>query len=197
VHLRARRSLGRRADVFSEFLPAEVDGRDTRKVILDHTRHIPRDVVQAMRKIQEQADGEGRLDARQVKNGLRLYSIDYFLPELRNELSGYLEPDDIDKSLALLNALERPRASYSELEEKANQLHLAPDDLSALIRALFDASCIGSVTETRGRPPHFTFKYRTSGATILPGQGIRIHTGALKGLDIHPRTSGRRRGVQV
>jgi hypothetical protein len=197
VDLRGRRSLGRRVDVFAEFLPAEVDGRDTRKVILDHTRHIPRDVVQAMRKIQEQGGGERRLDARQVKNGLRLYSIDYFLPELRNELSGYLKPDDIDKSLALLNALERPRASYAELEEKASQLHLAPEDLSALIRALFDASCIGSVTETRGRPPHFTFKYRNSGATILPGQGIRIHTGALKGLDIHPRGSGRRRGVQV
>jgi len=194
VDLRARRSLGRPVDVFAEFLPREIDGRDTRKVILDHTRHIPRDVVQAMRKIQEQGTG-ARLDARQVKNGLRLYSIDYFLPELRNELSGYLEPDDIDKSLALLNALERPRASYAELEEKAGQLHLAPDDLSALIRALFDASCIGSVTETRGRPPHFTFKYRNSGATILPGQGIRIHTGALKGLDIHPRGAGRRRGV--
>jgi hypothetical protein len=195
VHLRARRSLKRRVDVFAEFLPAEIDGRDTRKVILDHTRHIPRDVVQAMRKIQEHGAGERRLDARQVKNGLRIYSIDYFLPELRNELSGYLEPDDIDKSLALLNALERPRATYAELEGKARQLQLAPEDLGALIRALFDSSCIGSVTETRGRPPHFTFKYRNSGATILPGQGIRVHTGALKGLDIHPRGSGRRRDL--
>jgi hypothetical protein len=31
--------------------------------------------------------------------------------------------------------------------------------------------------------------------TILPGQGIRVHTGALKGLDIHPRGSGRRRDL--
>jgi hypothetical protein len=61
------------------------------------------------------------------------------------------------------------------------------------VRALFDASCIGTVSETPGRRPHYTFKYRNPMATIVPGQPMRIHPGALKGLNIEPPPGGGRR----
>ena len=57
-----------------------------------------------------------------MKNGLRLYSIEYFVPELRNELAGYLDPDEIDKSLVLLTSLHRPRLSFADLERTASEL---------------------------------------------------------------------------
>jgi hypothetical protein len=193
VNLRARQSVGREIDVFREFLPSEVSERDTRQVILDHTRHIPRDLVQALRKLQQHAGSAGRLTPRQVKSGLRAYSIEYFLPELRNELAGYLDPDDIDKSLTLLTSLQQPRITFADLERTAADLELGPLDLRALVRALFDASCIGTVTEIPGRRPHYTFKYRNPMATIMPGQAMRIHPGALKGLNIEPRPADSRR----
>jgi hypothetical protein len=193
VNLRARQSLGRRVDVFAEFLPPEVSERDTRTLLLDHTRHTPRDVVQVLRKLQQHAGGAERLSARQVKSALRAYSIEYFLPELRNELAGYLEPDDIDKSLTLLTSLHRARITFADLERAAAELELVPLDLHVLVRALFDASCIGTVSETPGRRPHYTFKYRNPMATIVPGQPMRIHPGALKGLNIEPPPGGGRR----
>jgi hypothetical protein len=193
VNLRARQSLGRRVDVFAEFLPPEVSERDTRTLLLDHTRHTPRDVVQVLRKLQQHAGGAERLSARQVKSALRAYSIEYFLPELRNELAGYLEPDDIDKSLTLLTSLHRARITFADLERAAAELELGPLDLHVLVRALFDASCIGTVSETPGRRPHYTFKYRNPMATIVPGQPMRIHPGALKGLNIEPPPGGGRR----
>ena len=139
-------------------------------MILDHTRHIPRDLVQVLRKIQQYGGGEPTLAPRQVKSGLRLYSTDYFLPELRNEISGYLDGDDIDKALMLLTSMQRPRVTYAELERAAHELDLGRLDLKSLIRALFDASCIGTVSEAPGRRPLYTFKYRNPTATILPGQ---------------------------
>jgi len=191
VNLRAERSLGRPANVFDEFLPPRIDDRDTRTVILDHTRHTPRDLVQVLRKLQQTSGPEPRLSPKQVKSGLRLYSIDYFVPELRNELAGYLDPDDIDKSLMLLTSLHRPRLSFADLERTADELELGPIDLRGLVRALFDASCVGMVTEMAGRRPLYTFKYRNPAATIVPGRRLRIHPGALKGLNIEVGPSGK------
>jgi hypothetical protein len=189
--LRARRSLGRDVHLFGEFFPPTVDDRDTRTVILDHTRHLPRDLIQLLRKIQRFSGAEHRLTAREVKSGLRLYSTDYFLPELRNELSGYLDSDDIDRALALLTSMHRQRVSYAELERTAAELGFRGLDLKSLVRALFDAGCIGTVSDVPGRRPLYTFKYRNPTATILPGQDMRIHPGALKALNIEPRPGGR------
>jgi hypothetical protein len=194
VNLRAQRSLGRQANVFREFLPEQIDGRDARTVILDHTRHIPRDLIQVFRKLQQRCGRErARMSPDEVKAGLRLYSQEYFLPELRNELAGYLDQDDIERSLLLLSSLQRARVSFAELEQTAAVLELGTIDLRSLVRALFDASCIGIVTEAEGRRPHYTFKYRNPNVTIVPGQAMRIHPGALKALNIERRSSGRRR----
>jgi hypothetical protein len=188
VCLRARRSLQREVDVFREFLPRTIDERDTRAVILDHTRHIPRDLIQVMRKIQQRAAGERQLTAGHVKSGLRLYSTDYFLPELRNEIAGHLDDEDVDRALMLLSSMQRQRIAFADLERAARELDLDTLDLKGLVRALFDASCIGAVSEAQGRRPLFTFKYRNPTATILPGQTMRIHPGALKALNIERRT---------
>jgi hypothetical protein len=190
VSLRAQRSLGRQVDLFAEFFPRSIDERDTRTMILDHTRHLPRDLIQVLRKIQQFGGGEASLTSRHIKSGLRLYSTEYFLPELRNELAGYLDGDDVDKALLLLASLNRPRVTYAELERVADELDFGGLDLKSLIRALFDASCIGTVSEAPGRRPLYTFKYRNPTATILPGQVMRIHPGALKALNIE-RGTGR------
>jgi hypothetical protein len=187
VRLRARRSLGRDVDLFKEFFPSTIDDRDTRMVILDHTRHLPRDIIQILRKIQQCAPDGARLTPQQVKSGLRLYSTDYFLPEVRNELAGYLDGDDIDRAVSLLTSMQRPRLRYAELERAAHELGYRALDLKLLIRALFDAGCIGTVSDVEGRRPFYTFKYRNPTAAILPGQDMRIHPGALKALNIEPR----------
>jgi len=193
VNLRAERSLGRPVKVFDELLPPRIGDRETRTVILDHTRHTPRDLVQVLRKIQQAAPGEHAPTPRQVKNGLRAYSTEYFLPELRNELAGHLDADDIDKALVLLTSMDRPRVTYAELARAADELQLGGLDLRGLVRALFDASCIGTVSVARGRRPLHTFKYRNPNATVRPDETLRIHPGALKALNIEPRRAASHR----
>jgi hypothetical protein len=192
VNLRAERSLGRRVNVFEELLPPRIGERETRTVILDHTRHTPRDLVQVLRKIQQASAGEPVPTPRHVKSGLRAYSTEYFVPELRNELAGHLDADDVDKALLLLTSMDHPRVTYAELDRAADELQLRID-LRGLVRTLFDASCIGTVSVAHGRRPLHTFKYRNPNATVRPDETLRIHPGALKGLNIEPRSAAARR----
>jgi hypothetical protein len=192
VNLRAERSLGRPVNVFDELLPPRIGERATRTVVLDHTRHTPRDLVQVLRKIQQAAGGHAPTP-RHVKNGLRAYSTEYFVPELRNELAGHLDADDVDKALVLLTSMDRPRVTYAELLRVADELQLGRLDLRGLVRTLFDASCLGTVSVARGRRPLHTFKYRNPNATVRPDEMLRIHPGALKGLNIEPRPAAARR----
>jgi hypothetical protein len=106
---------------------------------------------------------------------------------LRNELAGYVDSDDIDRALMLLTSMQRARVKYAELERTADAFGFRGLDLKSLLRALVDASCIGTVSDVPGRRLLYTFKYRNPTATILPGQDIRIHPGALKALNIEPR----------
>ena len=194
VNLRAGLSLNRSVNVFSEFFPRRIGDRAVRTVILDQTRHTPRDLVQLLRYTQRFADGAGKLTPRQVKSGLRAYSIEYFLPELRNELSGYLEQGQIENAIVLLTTLQSQRLAMQDLQRQADHLGYDALDLRVLTGALFDASCIGTIEEKPGHRPLFTFKYRNPNATLMPDQVMWIHPGALTGLNIvapQPRSRGR------
>ncbi|HWM08374.1 MAG TPA: hypothetical protein VNO82_03495 [Solirubrobacteraceae bacterium] len=200
VALRAKRSLGRDVSIFHEYFPSHIDDRDTRKLILDHTRHTPRDLIQALRKIQQSSGRARSLTAGDVKGGLRLYSTEYFIPEVRNDLAGHLEPEEIDEAFQLLASLQRPRVTFGLLEQAASDLSLRRLDVRRMVHALFDASCLGTVSEAKGRRPHYTFKYRNPTATVGAAQALRIHPGALKGLNIQRRSEGvhrSRRGARA
>ena len=202
ANLRAGVSLRSKVDVFADYLPPRLNRKDARKALLDHTRHTPRDLIQLLRKLQSVSNGASRLSPTQVKAGLRLYSRDYFVPEMRNELAGYLEDAQVDQSIVLLTSLPDQRLPYKRLEENAKELKLTNLDVSALARALFDCSCLGTIEERQGHRPMITFKYRNPNATLVPGATLFLHPATLKGLNIEspeatrrsaPRKSGRRR----
>jgi hypothetical protein len=77
--LRASRSLGGTVRIFKKFFPASVDRTETNMALLDMTRHTPRDFLQLLKNIQK-FSRPGMLSADDLKNGMRIYSIQYFLP---------------------------------------------------------------------------------------------------------------------
>jgi len=184
ANLRAKLTLRRDVNIFDEFLPSKLHGRPIRTAILDHTRHTPRDLVQILRYLQEFAPGAGRLTPDQVLSGLRRYSIEHFIPELRNELSGYLDQPQIDQAITLLATLTNQRVTSAELRSRARELKFDGLDLDSLTKILFDASCIGTFEARDGRQPLHSFKYRNRNATLLPTQDMWLHPATLKGLNI-------------
>ncbi len=186
VNLRARCSLERDVNVFEEFFPARVDGRPIRRFLLHHTRHLPRDVLQLMKSLQRFAppSPSGALHEDQLRSGIRHYSNDYFLPELRDELHGYLDAAGIETSIKLLGSLRASRFTVRDLEQQAQRLRLAPVELDALVNTLFECSGIGMVDASRPGRPVVTFKYRNRTAMLIPDARMLVHPGAWKALNI-------------
>jgi hypothetical protein len=184
VNLRAGRSLGREVNVFDEFFPETVDERACRRYLLDRTRHLPRDLLQLMKSQQRHSpmDG-GRMTEEQVKSGVRDYSNRYFLPELRDELHGYLDPTHIDSAIRLLTSMGTDRFTLEELDAHAERLRLPATDCTALVNTLFECSGLGMLERREGRPL-YTFKYRNRTAMLVPDRSLVIHPGAHKALNI-------------
>ena len=76
-------------DVFKEFFPQKYNNINIYSALLDYTRHTPRDFIQLINYIQQNCDSEN-VTKTAITKGIKNYSTDYFLPEISNELSGYL-----------------------------------------------------------------------------------------------------------
>jgi hypothetical protein len=186
VNLRARRSLHRELNVFEEFFPPVVGERPIRRFLLQHTRHLPRDVLQLMKSLQRfaPADPAQPLSEDNVRSGIRDYSNDYFLPELRDELHGYLDADDIERSVKLLASLGTQRFNVHDLEVQAERLRLGDVDLDRLLHTLFECSGVGMVDASAAGRPVVTFKYRNRTAMLIPGARMLVHPGAWSALNM-------------
>jgi hypothetical protein len=170
--------------------------QDMTGYLLDFTRHTPRDFIQALTHIQPFAPEVGPLIRRpltqaQVLNGMRSYSIDYFLPEIKDELVGYFSNDDVGATIDLIGSLRNREFTFAELTRKAaGQRRYSSVDLSAFIAALFECSAIGNVhsrTSGRGRragTTYYTFKYRNRNSTLSLEDRLTLHRGMWKALNL-------------
>jgi len=183
ANVRARASLHRKFDVFDEYLPPRVGHRAIRGHLLVHTRHTPRDLLQLLKRIQARAGTEERMTATQVKSGIRDYSCNYFIGEVRNELAGYLEHGQIDNAITLLTSFSSPRITTQDLRTRVTEIGYGALDIEGMLTALFNCSAIGTIEETDGKD-RYTFKYRNRTASWVPGSVAWIHPGAWKGLNI-------------
>lgn len=197
INLRAGRSLKRNVDVFSEFLPRDVNGRESRKEVLDQTRHTPRDLVQLFGYLQRFTRKRGSLTPKVVRSGFRAYSIDYFLPEVRNELHGYLSASEIPKVEQLLTEVGSQHFRLVDLEavQRVNS-DLVALDVKAMAHVLFDCSVLG-VVERRNNGIVRTIRYRNPYSQLQLGKLMWIHPAACRALNIQPGSpsfdDGRRR----
>jgi hypothetical protein len=188
VNLRAETSLQRPVNVFGEYFPTRIEGRPIRRFLLQHTRHLPRDVLQLMKSLQRFAPTSPSepLTDDQLLSGIRHYSNDYFLPELRDELHGYLPTVEIDAAIKLLASLRAARFTLRDLELHAARMRLGPVELEALVHTLFECSGIGMVDRSGTGRPVVTFKYRNRNALLIPDARLLVHPGAWNALNIQP-----------
>lgn len=184
ANLRAKNSLGRDVDIFSEFLPNYTHDTPTRQYFLDMTRHTPRDFFQLLSSMQRYHTG-GRMTETQVKSGLRDYSIKYFQPEIHDELSGYAEVDDINSFFAAASVVGKRDFTYVELNSAWEKERGSGREttLISLCKAMFDCSAIGHTSHTNGKT-HYSFKYRNRLSAFSQVSGIMMHRGLWKAMNI-------------
>ncbi len=146
INLRAETSLRRKVNIFQEFLPLSLKRRDfTVKTLLDNTRYRPRDFIQLLNFIQKSTKGNEPTQD-EIWNGIRSYSLDYLMDEIKNELDGYLTSEEKEQALKLLGVMNKSKFTLSELvEKKKNDNRFASLDLMRALNALFDCGAISNL----------------------------------------------------
>lgn len=185
AQMRTKRSLGQNTDLFKHFFPRFVGARRIEMELLDMTRHTPRDFLRLLFHIQQFAPTAGMLRSATIKSGMRDYSIKYFLPEIRDELSGYADPQETSLIMDSLGQMRRREFKLAELIDSSRSLSLplTEEKIGDVCRLLFQCSALGNV-QSRGGTTYFTFKYRNRHSTFNEAETIVLHRGLWKALNL-------------
>jgi hypothetical protein len=183
ANLRANLSLKEDVDIFQKFLPPRIDGQPATKYLTDLTRHTPRDFLMLLTHIQA-ATSPGGITRASILDGVKTYSEQYFLPEIKDELVGYVKPGDFDAFLNCLGEIHERRFTVSRLTQAAKSFGLPKIRLDIMLHALFAASAIGMTWGAAGRQERFEFKFRNPHAVFNPHRTILLHKGMWKVLNL-------------
>ena len=106
-----------------------------------------------------------------LESGIKDYSKVYFLPELRDELTGYCSQDDIDDFIPLLSIYHKQDFKISDLRAVAEQSGTGRDlNIEQILRILFDCSGIGLVVNDM-----INLKYRNPYLAFNPEAKMTLH----------------------
>lgn len=198
INLRAKISLNKSIDVFDTFFPKTIDNNQpTLKVLLNHTRHTPRDFIELINKIKKHSTGD-KVTQFDITNGIYEYSNEYFQREIRDELHGFVDKDDdINTIFHLLTKMEKSTFYFEEIsQKKSKNKEFASLDLDKVLDLLFNCSAIGNYKERSGgyswkykggyrpRKKILTFKYLNMHSKFESNEEIVIHRGLRKYLNI-------------
>ena len=184
VNQRARLSENSIIDIFIRYFPSKMDYRPILPFLLDHTRHTPRDFVQLIVHIQKFSKSNP-MDKEQILSGLRDYSINYFFPEIRDELVGYCSTNRFDYAMKMIGGLKKRHFKFDELLSLCNQhKFLTEDQLTNIVAALFDCSAIGNQLHRTSGSAYFSFKYRNRNAILDIGKELILHRGLWKAMNL-------------
>lgn len=186
ANMRASRSLGRPVDVFKEFFNGALhDGQDIRTALLDMTRHTPRDFTQILNYIQKFVKSP-IVGFNDVRNGMRTYSIKYFLPEIKDEMSGYATEDEFKNLTGLFSGIKKRDFTFADLMDKAQAdgIPLSRERVLAMLHVLFDCSAIGNIIPKPDGSRFYQFNYRNREASFDDKSRIVLHRGLWKAFNL-------------
>jgi hypothetical protein len=184
VRQRARISGYLGDDPVRDFLPfttaAGGEQQDVWSFLIAHTRQTPRDLIALLTRIQGRVS-RAAITSTEIQRGLNDYSAEYFVPELKDELEGYIPVDEIDQVFGLVAGLKKRSFMTDELFDLAKARGIKVDLLPAL-EVLFECSALGNDWSRESRDHEF--KYMNANLAINPSLPMIVHRGAWWGLSL-------------
>lgn len=171
-------------DIFCE----KVDKKESWDAVLEHTLYKPRDVLQFLVTCQEMYPNREKLLSSEIRKALKTYSREYFIEEMKNELSGYVSDEIINVVPSLFQRIGSKSFKVSVLDEVLND-QISPKENSLtitkqLLLVLFESGYIGQLIQTNRNTESVIFKYRNTGANVDFSQKFLIHRGIQRGLGV-------------
>ena len=167
-------------DIFIEFFPRDWQGQPFLTFLLDHTRHTPRDFLQLLTHIQGCLVPRGGIERKQILAGIRNYSSKYFLPEILDELVGYVTREQAETLIRVIS--QSRRFHFRDLSTHLlNEGLLNQADMSTLLKPLFDCSAIGNLRKNG----HWSFRFRNRHSHLKLNEQIVVHRGLWRAMNIN------------
>ena len=186
MNLRGRLVYDNIENVIDSFFPLTYHNNDIHSVLLEMTRHTPRDFMQLLISIQEHCDTPNVTNSA-IDDGIKTYSSEYFLPEIKDELAGYIPYNLIDPVINILSSFRVREFSYSQFVNAFNNLNMCDDiNVDFVLNVLYDCSAIGHAYPYKnGRETRVTFKYRNRNSSFNKENRIILHKGLWKALNVN------------
>lgn len=185
INKRAKLTYPEINDVFAVLFPHTYDDTDIYSALLNYTRHIPRDFVQLMNYIKLHCDSN-KVTKSAISKGIKEYSTEYFLPEISNELSGYLPGSAIQPVFNIISSLRSQSFTYEQFESKCKDVvALKEIDPTEILKVLYDCSAIGHshyYIEYGGS--RILYKYRNRSSSFVHTDKILLHRGLWKSMNV-------------
>lgn len=171
-------------DVFDSLFPPKFNSKPIREALLEYTRHTPRDFTQLLNSIQQECKGNHVVDEA-IKKGIANYSTNYFIGEIRDELTGYLTPDEIEGIITLFSSMRKVTFSLAELKMKEpEQYGIENSRLMPILKTMYNCCAIGNEYTEKNGKHRFSFKFRNRTSNFAPAENIRVHKGLWKVLNL-------------
>ncbi|MTC61002.1 hypothetical protein GKR50_13380 [Providencia rustigianii] len=186
--LRVKLSLGNKYNLkcfFDEYTNASKSQRNNKTLsyLIEYTRHTPRDFFQLLKSIQShynQVNESVKITDDEIFKGIREYSNGYFLPEIRDEISGYIENDIFESFLIAIAKIKQREFKFQNLlthfQSEGNDIN----NLDMLLQVLFKCSAIGQKFDG----DKYEYVYRNKYAKFDKSKTICLHRGLWKALNL-------------
>ncbi|GFO62685.1 P-loop ATPase, Sll1717 family [Geomonas paludis] len=180
ANLRAGIAVKGEIDIFSTYFPNTFNEKVIAHFLLDNTRHTPRDFLQLLANLQPFYQGN-KFSRSNILSGLRHYSLEYFMPEIKDEVVGYVEFEKFEQFVSLLNIAKLREFKLDLLDRisKENSI-LDLTTIVEILEALYDCSAIGC----KWQNDRYEFKFRNRNSSFNKEVTIVLHHGLWKSLNL-------------
>ena len=114
--------------------------------------------------------------------------MEYFIQEIRDEMTGYIPSEDSELILSCISSLHNREFRFEEIEKiyLGRNVKAKREDLIEIMQVLYDCSAIGHKYSYKGeRKQRVTFKYRNRNSTFNEKEIIFLHKGLWKALNVN------------
>lgn len=168
--------------------PRKIRRKDSWTYVLEHTLYKPRDVLQFLKCCQENYPDMESLGHSEMQNVLKIYSKDYFIEEMKNEITGFVDDNLINILPAVFRKMGQRDFNIHEFQKAINDQAIKSTykeaDIKYLLQLLFEAGYMGQKVKGLNNKESIIFKYRNTTANIDFSQKFITHKGLHIGLGV-------------